>query len=80
MMTVFLHLLIEQHHLDFKVLYHNCSITPKFHYMIHYPEYISRYIMHTWTIIILYITHVGVALPVGSGACDMKVSIVISRT
>ena len=35
--------------------------------------------MHTKTIIILYITHVGVALPVGSGACDMKVSIATSR-
>ena len=35
--------------------------------------------MHTWTIIILYITYVGVSLPVGYGACDMKVSIVTSK-
>ena len=34
--------LIEQHHSEFKVLYPNCSITPKFHFMVHYPEFISR--------------------------------------
>ena len=43
----FLYLLIKNHHLDFKILYPNFSITLKFHYMIHYPEYISRYIIHT---------------------------------
>ena len=39
----YLQLLIEQHHLEFKTLYPHCSITPKLHYLIHYPEFISRY-------------------------------------
>ena len=53
----FLRLLIEQNHLDFKVLYPNCSITPKLHYMIHYPEYILAgiFCILSWTIIILYV-------------------------
>ena len=38
----FLRYLIEQHHLQFTKLYSSCSITLKFHYMVHYPEYISR--------------------------------------
>lgn len=36
--------IIEQHHIKFKALYPNCSITPKFHNLIHYTEFISRYI------------------------------------
>ena len=38
----YIRFLIEQHHSEFKVLYPNCSITPKFHFMVHYPEFISR--------------------------------------
>lgn len=34
--------IIEQHHIHFKALYPNCSITPKFHNLIHYTEFISR--------------------------------------
>ena len=39
----FLRYLIEEHHQEFKALYNSCSITPKFHYMVHYPEFIQRY-------------------------------------
>jgi hypothetical protein len=38
----FIRCLIDDHHIEFSKLYPNCSITPKFHYMVHYPEYISR--------------------------------------
>ena len=37
-----LRLLINQHHCDFKCLYPSCSITPMFHYIVHYPEFICR--------------------------------------
>ena len=40
--VAFLRVLIEQHHIGFKDLYPDCSITPTFHYLIHYPEFISR--------------------------------------
>ena len=40
--TTYLHFLIEQHNSEFKVLYPNCSINPKFHFMVHNPEFISR--------------------------------------
>ena len=35
--------LISDHHGDFKVLYPGCSIIPKMHYMVHYPETIEKY-------------------------------------
>ena len=41
----FLHLLIEEHHQQFKILYPHCSITPKLHFMIHYPAWISKYVI-----------------------------------
>lgn len=34
--------LIEDHHQAFKELYPHCRITPKMHYMVHYPECIER--------------------------------------
>ena len=39
----YLHLLIEEHHHAFKELYPSCTITPKLHYMVHYPQWMSRY-------------------------------------
>lgn len=36
--------LICEHHQAFKELYPTCSIIPKMHYMIHYPECIEKYI------------------------------------
>lgn len=41
--VAYLHFLIEEHHQIFTDLYPDCSITPKFHYMVHYPHWISRY-------------------------------------
>lgn len=35
--------LIKEHHEEFTRLYPSCSITPKFHFMIHYAEWIRRY-------------------------------------
>jgi len=34
--------LICDHHENFKSLYPMCSIFPKMHYMVHYPECIER--------------------------------------
>lgn len=31
------------HHLEFQRLYPNKTITPKMHFLIHYPEMIARY-------------------------------------
>ena len=39
-----LKVLICEHHQAFKELYPTCSIIPKMHYMIHYPECIEKYI------------------------------------
>jgi hypothetical protein len=35
-------LLIEEHHEQFRILYPNCSIIPKMHYIIHYPRTMIR--------------------------------------
>lgn len=43
--VAYLHFLIEAHHMEFKRLYPENSIIPKMHYMIHYPEMITRYII-----------------------------------
>ena len=37
----YLSMLIEDHHSEFTKLY-SCQVTPKLHYMIHYPEWIER--------------------------------------
>ena len=39
--------LICEHHETFKSLYPACSIIPKMHYMVHYPECIERYVILT---------------------------------
>ena len=46
-----LKVLIEEHHTAFKALYPNWSITPKMHYMIHYPEQILALgpLIRAWT-------------------------------
>lgn len=38
----YLQILIEEHHQAFTELYPFCNITPKLHYMVHYPDWISR--------------------------------------
>lgn len=40
--SAYLKSLINEHHLAFKELYPTSSITPKLHYLIHYPEAIER--------------------------------------
>lgn len=40
--VAYLHTLIEEHHQAFIELYTLCSIIPKMHYMVHYPEQILR--------------------------------------
>lgn len=37
-----LKILIDEHHQAFKRLYPDCPITPKMHYIIHYPDLILR--------------------------------------
>ena len=44
--VAYLSVIIEEHHQGFIELYPECSVTPKIHYMIHYPDWISRYIYH----------------------------------
>lgn len=36
--------LIQEHHEAFCILYPNASIIPKMHYIIHLPEWISKYV------------------------------------
>lgn len=43
----YLRSLIEDHHVGFTELYPSSPITPKFHYMVHYPDWILRYIYHS---------------------------------
>ncbi len=38
--------LIQEHHDTFKDLYPSCTIIPRMHYMIHYPDCIKKYIEH----------------------------------
>lgn len=40
----YLRVIIKEHHESFTELYPHCSITPKMHYMVHYPQWISRYV------------------------------------
>lgn len=35
---------IDEHHRGWIELYPSCNITPKMHYMIHYPEVIERWV------------------------------------
>lgn len=38
----FLHDKIQDHHEKFRLLYPECSVIPKLHYMIHIPEWILK--------------------------------------
>ena len=40
--VAYLGVLIEEHHQAFTDLYPECNITPKLHYMVHYPQWITR--------------------------------------
>lgn len=37
-----LEVLIEEHHSKFRALYSSASLTPKFHFLVHYPDQILR--------------------------------------
>ena len=37
----YLQALIEQHHRDFKLCYPSVSLTPKIHYMVHFPRLLT---------------------------------------
>lgn len=47
----YLRLLIEEKLTDFKQLYPDFRLIPKFHYMIHYPSQIEKFgpLIHSWT-------------------------------
>jgi len=38
--------LIDEHHQCYRELYPTCSIIPKMHYIVHYPECIERQVMN----------------------------------
>ena len=38
-----LELLIEEHHSHFKTIYPEVNLIPKLHFMLHYPEFITKY-------------------------------------
>lgn len=38
----YLKILIKEHHEGFTHLYPTCNVTPKIHYLIHYPEFIEK--------------------------------------
>jgi len=38
----YLKIQIRDHHETFKALYPTCNITPKMHYLVHYPECIEK--------------------------------------
>ena len=44
--TIYLKDLIDEHHSGWTELYPLCNITPKMHYMIHYPEFIERWVLY----------------------------------
>jgi hypothetical protein len=47
----YLKILIEEKLTDFKLLYPEHSLIPKFHYMVHYPSQIEKFgpLIHSWT-------------------------------
>ena len=47
-------LLIAAHHESFKAAYPELCLTPKQHYMVHYPEWIRIHILYTYVRIIWY--------------------------
>ena len=38
-------MLINYHHTKFTLLYPECSIIPKLHYMVHIPSWMERYVL-----------------------------------
>ena len=50
----YIKVLIQEHHDMWKELYPNCGITPRMHYLIHYPECIQKYV-NCYTQLYVYI-------------------------
>ena len=81
--VAYLYQLINEHHTTFFQLYPTCSITPKFHYMIHIPEWISRFVL--WIPCCLYdilwhdlcVTYTGVVPSVATGVWGLRQSTTI---
>ena len=49
-------ILIDEHHRTWKELYPTSNIIPKMHYLIHYPEFIERYVwIHVHVYMYMYI-------------------------
>lgn len=42
--VAYLRALIDQHHQEFRKCYPDASITPKMHYMVHFPQQMLRYV------------------------------------
>lgn len=42
----YLRIIIAEHHESFQQLYQNCNFIPKMHYMVHYPDWIQRYLFY----------------------------------
>ena len=42
--VAYVRLLIKYHHTKFTLLYPDCSILPKMHYMVHIPSWMERYV------------------------------------
>lgn len=40
----YLEVLINEHHTAFTKLYKDCNIIPKMHYMVHYSDWIRKYV------------------------------------
>lgn len=42
--AAYLRMAINDHHTEFKVLYPTLRLTPKMHYMIHYPQIMCKFV------------------------------------
>ena len=93
--AAFLHDAICSHHEQFCRLCPGRSITPKLHYMIHIPEWILKWVLNAnvsiWVVTINFFFFntyyllpflsfcAGLVHSSGTGACDTKPSIAISK-
>lgn len=66
----YLAILIELHHKSYHTCYPVETITPKIHYVVHFPELIRRYVHYT---VILYVyLKTDLAHQYSIGACEWK--------
>ena len=43
--VAYLRMIINEHHETFLQIYPSCRITPKLHYVLHYPEWIAKLVI-----------------------------------